>query len=82
MLEAARLITPQGKTIELSPEVYKQVQDILERQQKRSTRVRIDQAIQNTYGKYADGDSLTHALAAERMDERAREDNKVARFNG
>ena len=42
MLEAARLITPQGKTIELSPEIYKQVQEVLVRQPKRSLRTRID----------------------------------------
>ena len=45
MLEAARLITPQGKTIELSPEIYKQVQELLARQPKRSSRARVDQII-------------------------------------
>ena len=82
MLEAARLITPQGKTIELSSEIYNQVQEILARQPKRSTRTRIDRAIQETYGKYSTGDSLTQALLAERAAERALEDKKVARLNG
>jgi predicted transcriptional regulator len=82
MLEAARLITPQGKTIELSPEIYNQVQEILARQPKRSTRTRIDRAIQDTYGKYAGDDSLTQALLVERTAERAREDKKVMRLNG
>ena len=82
MLEAARLITPQGKTIELSSEIYNQVQEILARQPKQSTRTRIDRAIQETYGKYSEGDSLTQALLAERATERALEDKKVARLNG
>jgi hypothetical protein len=73
MLEATRLITPQGKTIELSPEIYHQVQQILARQPKRSTRTRIDRAIQETYGKYSEDDSLTQALLAERAAERSRE---------
>jgi hypothetical protein len=82
MLEAARLITPQGKTIELSPEIYNQVQEILARQPKRSTRTRIDQVIRDTYGKYAGGDSLTQALLSEHAAERAREEARIARFHG
>ena len=82
MLEAARLITPQGKTIELSPEIYNQVQEILARQPKRSTRTRIDRTIQETYGKYSEGDSLTQALLAERTAECSREEVKVARSDG
>ena len=82
MLEAARLITPQGKSIELSSEIYNQVQEILARQPKRSTRTLIDRTIQETYGKYSEGDSLTQALLAERAAERALEDKKVARLNG
>ena len=82
MLEAARLITPQGKPIELSSEIYNQVQEILARQPRRSTRTRIDRAIQETYGKYSDGDSLTQALLAERAAERSSEEAKVARSGG
>jgi hypothetical protein len=82
MLEAARLITPQGKTIELSLEFYNQVQEILARQPKRSTRTRIDRTIQETYGKYSEGDSLTQALLAERTAECSREEVKVARSDG
>ena len=82
MLEAARLITPQGKTIELSPEIYKQVQELLARQPKRSSRARVDQVIRDTYGKYAGGDSLTQALLSERAAECSREDAKVARSDG
>ena len=76
MLGAARLITPQGKTIELSPEIYNQVREILARQPKRSSRARVDQAIRDTYGKYAGGDSLTQALLAERAAECFREERK------
>ena len=69
MLEVARLITPQGTTIELSPEIYKQVQELLARQPKRTSRARVDQIIRDTYGKYAGGDSLTQALLSERTAE-------------
>ncbi len=79
MLETARLITPYGKTIELSPEIYRQVQDLLARQTKPSARAKIDRTIRATYGKYAGGGSLTQALLAERAAERAREDAKVMR---
>ena len=82
MLEAARLITPQGKTIELSSEIYNQVQEILARQPKRSSRARVDQVIRDTYGKYAGGDSLTQALLSERAAERSLEEAKVARLRG
>lgn len=82
MLETARLITPYGKTIELTPEVYRQVQEILARQSKTSTRAKVIQAIRATYGKYAGGDSLTEALLAERAAERAREDAKIALGHG
>jgi hypothetical protein len=82
MLEAARLITPQGKTIELSPEIYMQVQELLSRQPRRSSRARVDQVIRDTYGKYAGGDSLTQALLSERAAERAHEDARAARSNG
>jgi len=82
MHEVARLITPQGKTIELSPEVYRQVQELLARQPKRPSQARIDQAIRETYGKYAGDDSLTEALLAERAAERAREDARIIGFHG
>ena len=79
MLETARLITPHGKTIELTPEIYRQVQELLARQTKPSARAKAGQAIRATYGKYADGDSLTEALLAERAAERTREESKVTR---
>jgi hypothetical protein len=69
MIEVARLITPQGKTIELSPEIYKQVQELLARQPKRTSHARVDRIIRDTYGKYAGGDSLTQALLSERAAE-------------
>ena len=78
MLEVARLITPQGKTIELSPEIYKQVQELLARQPKRPARARIDRIIRDTYGKYADGDSLTQALLSERAAERVQPGRRLS----
>jgi len=82
MLKPARLITPQGKTIELTPEIYQQVRKLLTDRTKDWSTAGIDQAIRATYGKYAGGDSLTQALLIERAAERAREDTKVARDHG
>lgn len=79
MVQYARLITPRGKTIELTPEIYKQVRELLARQSRHRPRVSIDQAIRTTYGKYAGGDSLTQALLSERAAERSREEAKIAR---
>lgn len=79
MLRTARLITPRGKTIELSPEIYRQVQELLARQPKPSAGAKADQAIRATYGKYAGDESLIEALLAERAAERAREETKVMR---
>ncbi len=68
--------------IELSPEIYRQVQELLDRQPERLARRKADQVIRETFGKYAGGDSLTKALLAERSAERSREDARVLRQHG
>ena len=78
MSQLARLITPDGKSIDLPPEVYRQVRHFLAKPRRRS-RARLDEAIRATYGKYADGPSLTQALLAERAADRQREDARIAR---
>ena len=80
--QPARLITPQGKHIDLPPEVYKQVKQLLTTHSRRRSRAKVDAAIRATYGKYAGGVSLTQALLAERAFERAREDTKLKRLHG
>lgn len=82
MKQSARLITPRGKMIELSPEIYRQVQQLLTNQKQRRSRARMTRAIRETYGKYKGGKSLTAALLEERAAERAREDAKQKRFYG
>lgn len=82
MKQPARLITPRGKTIELPPDVYKQVQRLLMNQKQHRSRARMTRAIRATYGKYRGGKSLTAALLAERAAERAREDSKQIRYHG
>ncbi len=77
MKHPARLITPRGKVIELPPEIYKQVQQLLSNQKNRRSRARMTRAIRETYGKYKGGKSLTTALLAERAEERVREDAKL-----
>lgn len=82
MRQPARLITPQGKTIELPPDVYRQVQRLLASQRQHKSRARMDRAIRSTYGKYAGKTSLTRALLTERAAERARENAKTHRRYG
>ena len=82
MRQAARLITPDGKAIELPAEVYRQVKRLLDTRDRRSirSRGRGKAAIQAGYGLLAGEDSLTQALLTERCAERAREEAKLARF--
>jgi len=76
------LITPDGKRIELPPEIYKQIQKMLrEREQNTPHSRRIDH-IDATYGKYAGKTSLVQALLRERKAELAREEAKLKRRNG
>lgn len=72
-----RLITPAGKTIELSSEDYKQIQKIL--REKKSLAQRLAH-IDAMYGKYAGKKSLTQALLKERKAELAREEAKIKRL--
>lgn len=82
MTQTARLITPQGETIELTPEIYRQVRKLLATRTRRRSRAKTAEAIRATYGKYAGGVALTEALMAERTDERAREKAKLTRLHG
>lgn len=72
MSHSARLITPDGKSIELPPDVYRQVRRLLTAS-RRPSRAKIDEAIRATYGKYAEGPSLTQALLNEHTAELRRE---------
>ena len=78
MSHSARLITPDGQSIDLPPDVYRRIRRLLTPTRRRS-RAKIDAAIQDTYGKYAEGSSLMQALLNERAVERQREANKLAR---
>jgi hypothetical protein len=80
MTQRARLITPRGKRIDLSPEVYRQIRRLITHSARPRSHARVTRAIANTYGKYAGGRSLTQALLAERAVERAREEKKLGRF--
>ncbi len=78
MSHTARLITPDGQSIDLPPDVYRRIRRLLT-PTRRQSRAKIDATIRDTYGKYATGSSLTQALLNERAAERQREANKVAR---
>lgn len=80
MTQHARLITPRGKRIELSPELYRQIKRLIAPRSRSQVKTR--QVIAATYGKYAGGRSLTQALLAERAAERAREDRKMRSSRG
>jgi len=79
MAQPARLITPRGKAIDLPPEVYKQIRQLLGARSRRRSKARTSDAIRATYGKYAGGRSLTQALLAERAAERRRDASRPAR---
>ena len=76
MTTPARLITPDGKAIELSPETYRQIQKLLREGHLPAHSPRHIAEIRATYGKYAGKPSLVQALLDEREAERAREEAK------
>ena len=76
-----RLITPDGKTVELSRETYKQIKKLLRIDQQNASRTRSGH-IDATYGKYAGKPSLVQSLLKERKAELAREEAKLRRRNG
>jgi len=82
MAQHARLITPRGKRIDLSPELYRQIKLLLDAQSQRRRTTQANKIIASTYGKYASAQSLTRALLAERAAERAREDRKASLLRG
>ena len=82
MATPARLITPHGKTIELSPETYKKVQKLLGEKHIAAPTTKRMAAIRATYGKYAGKPSLIKALLKERRAEYTRENAKLSRHNG
>lgn len=85
MEQPARLITPDGKTIVLPAEVYRQVKQLLDTRPKRkkhSSHGDSNTLIQAGYGMLASKESLTKALLDERAAEKAREDKKLSRWKG
>jgi hypothetical protein len=76
------LITPDGKKIELSPEIYRQIQKLLRERKRNTPHSRRIAHIDSTYGKYAGKTSLTQALLKERREELAREEAKLRRRRG
>ncbi|HLA99024.1 MAG TPA: hypothetical protein VJL34_11265 [Anaerolineales bacterium] len=80
MTQTARLITPEGKSIELPADIYLQVKNLLDARQQRKparSRARMKAAIQAGFGLTAGGDSLTAALLEEHAKERARDDTRL-----
>lgn len=75
----ARLITPKGEIIELSPAAYRQVRRLVVARRPRRVSAKF---IQDGYGKYAGKTSLTKAPLVERATELAREKAKIKRWHG
>ncbi len=82
MLTSARLITPDGKMIELSPEMYRKVQKLLETNRAATPARNRIASIRATHGKYTGNTSLTQALLQQKRSEISRENNKLGRRNG
>ena len=81
-METPRLITPQGATIFLTPELYQAVINIVAFDQPKleSSREEKLAVIRETFGKYRGEPSLTQALLEERAAERAREEARIQRW--
>ena len=82
MVAPARLVTPEGKTIELTTEAYRKIRQMLAvKNQSIDRELRLEK-IRALYGKYAGGPSLTKALLEEHANERARDETRIKRLNG
>jgi hypothetical protein len=81
-MSTPRLITPDGKTIELSQETYQQIKKLLREGDAGEPQLRLVAEIRATYGKYAGKPSLTQTLLKERREEHAREEAKFKSRNG
>ena len=81
-MSTPRLITPEGKTIELSQEAYQQIKKLLQEGDIAIPKTRRLAEIRAPYGKYAGKPSLTQALLKERREERVREEAKFKRKDG
>jgi hypothetical protein len=81
-METPRLITPQGATILLTPELYQAVLHIVALDQPQPALSREDRLafIHSLRGKYRGEPSLTQALLEERAAERACEDARMQRW--
>lgn len=77
-----RLITADGKTIELSLETYQQIRKLLGENGQTAPKSRRVSEIRATYGKYAGKPSLVKVLLEERKAELAREETRLKRHNG
>jgi hypothetical protein len=75
--QPARLITPDGKTIELAPETYRRIRRLLQSGVDQRAPSDVDQVLRRTFGMLAGAPSLTQALLEERRLERKREDRKI-----
>lgn len=80
LMAAPLLIAPDGKKIELPPEIYRQIQKMLRERKETMPRSRRIAHIDATYGKYAGKTSLTQTLLRERRQELAREEAKTRRL--
>lgn len=82
MFTEARLVTPQGTTIILSPLEYQKVSEALALRPLTFVRPSLAEArtlVNELRGKYAGRPSLTTALREERRQEREREEAKARR---
>ena len=80
-MSTPRLITPEGKTIELSQKTYQQIKKLLREGDTGESQPRRVAEIRATYGKYAGKPSLTKTLLKERRVERVREEAKFESRN-
>ncbi len=75
----ARLITPKGEVIELTPETYRRVRKLVGSPRQKRTTAKF---IQSAYGKYAGRSSLIKTLLAQRAADLELEEAKIKRLRG
>ena len=80
MRQPARLITPEGKAIDLPKDVYRQVKRLLDTRPARRSHAKMATAIQHGYGLLGGGDSLTQALLNEHAMERDGDEKKLSQL--
>ncbi len=73
----ARLVTPQGQTIKLTVEDYREIMALLQRRRAAFPADQLEATVNETHGKYAGGPPLTQALLQARREDQELEEARL-----